>query len=232
MTIVNAQQSRVLIGAYSYTGYTKGFTYADTVMQLNTTTLADTASTFIVGQNTSTLSIDLLMDAANAAHAYSWESTTPQPVTFLPNGLALGAECMLTDSILTEFTISSPVADVVSAKVSTQNTSEAGAGVVLGTLAAITATGNGTSVDNGAATTNGAVAHLHSTIFSGLTSNTITVQDSADNASFATIGTFTAVTGTTYQRLRITGTVRRYLRVVDTVVGVGSNTRLVAVARL
>jgi len=134
--------------------------------------------------------------------------------------------------LLTQFSTSSAVADVVTASITTQNTGPLGAGVVVATQAAITTTGNGTGVDNAVATTGGAVAHLHVSAFSGLTSDTITVQDSADNSSFATIGTFAVVTGATYQRLNIAGTVRRYTRVVDTCVGVGSCTRIVALARL
>lgn len=232
MPFVNAQQSRLFAGSLVYTGYTRSVSIDDQTMALEVTTLADSAESFIVGQTTSTMSLDLLMDAPLVAQATVWETTTPQPVTYLPNGLALTAECFLADALLTQFSTSSAVADVVTASITTQNTGPLGAGVVVATQAAITTTGNGTGVDNAVATTGGAVAHLHVSAFSGLTSDTITVQDSADNSSFATIGTFAVVSGVTYQRLNIAGTVRRYTRVVDTCVGVGSCTRIVALARL
>ena len=95
-----------------------------------------------------------------------------------------------------------------------------------------TATGNGTARDLTAQSTNGAVAHLHVTGFTGLTSNDITIEDSSTGSSgWAVIGTFTQVTGLTSQRLAITGTVKQYVRVVDTAVGTGSCTRTVAFAR-
>lgn len=71
----------------------------------------------------------------------------------------------------------------------------------------------GASVDNGAATTNGAVAHLHVLSKSG-TSPTVTwkVQHSADDSMWVDLMTFTAATDKTSQRLAVTGTVNRYLR--------------------
>lgn len=232
MPFLPSQRSRVFVGSLAYSGYTRNFFVEDMVEPLEVTTLVDDAKAFIVGQQDSTMSIDLLLDAPLWTQGTTWETTTPQPVTYLPSGVAITSECFLADSFLTQFTTTSTPSAAVSATISTQNTGPLGAGVVIATHAAITSTTNGTSVDNSAATSGGAVVHLHATAFSGLTSDTITVQDSADNSSFATIGTFTAITAATYQRLTIAGTVRRYVRVVDTVVGTGSCTRLVALARL
>lgn len=79
---------------------------------------------------------------------------------------------------------------------------------------------NGTGVDQTTASTSfGWQAWLH--VFAGFTgtSVTVTVQDSADNVSFANItgGAFTAATGVTSQRLASPGatdTVRRYVRAI------------------
>lgn len=81
-------------------------------------------------------------------------------------------------------------------------------------MGAETAAGNGTALDGTAATTNGGAVHVHATAFTG-TSITLTVEDSADNSTFATIGTFTAITaGGTSERIEIAGTIRRYVRIV------------------
>jgi hypothetical protein len=78
---------------------------------------------------------------------------------------------------------------------------------------------NGSSVDHGAATAHGLAAYLHVFAFTG-TSVTVTLQDSADNSSFAAItgAAFTAATGITSQRITTaTGSaVRRYVRAVTT----------------
>ena len=88
--------------------------------------------------------------------------------------------------------------------------------------AAKTATGNSSALNNGSASSNGGVGHLHVTANSG-TSQTldVTIEDSADGSSgWATILTFTQVTTTNgAQRVAITGTVRQYIRAVYTIGG-------------
>lgn len=81
-----------------------------------------------------------------------------------------------------------------------------------------TATSPSTGLDGGASTSNGAQAYLHVFSFSG-TSVTVTLQDSADNSTFAAIASpmaFTAATGITSQRIAVTGTIRRYVRAITT----------------
>lgn len=77
------------------------------------------------------------------------------------------------------------------------------------------ATGNGASHDNGAATTNGYRLNLHNVYaanFGG--SLTVRFQDSADNVTFATVASFNVLTGTGSQQIQHkTATVRRYTRV-------------------
>lgn len=79
------------------------------------------------------------------------------------------------------------------------------------------AAGNGTGIDFGATSTLfGWAAYLHVIAFTG-TSVTVSVQDSADNATFANLtgGSFVAATAVGTQRLESatrTATVRRYVR--------------------
>lgn len=80
-----------------------------------------------------------------------------------------------------------------------------------------TAATNGASIDDAAATTFGAQFYLHVTGFTG-TSVTVKIQDSADNSAWADLAgaAFTAATAIGWQRIAVTGTVRRYLRAVTT----------------
>lgn len=84
-----------------------------------------------------------------------------------------------------------------------------------------TAATNGTALDYGSVSTLfGFTAYVHLTEFTG-TNVTITVQDSADNATFAALtdGATGALTGTGGVRLMSTSktaTVRRYVRVITT----------------
>ena len=68
------------------------------------------------------------------------------------------------------------------------------------------------ALDQGAQTTNGAQAYLHVFSVTG-TSCTVTIQDSADDSTFASLIAFTAATGATAERKTVTGTVDRYVRV-------------------
>jgi len=87
-----------------------------------------------------------------------------------------------------------------------------------------TAATNGTSYDTGGSLSFGAQAYLHVAAFTG-TDATVTVQDSADNSSFANVSglSFTQVTGGAplAQRIAVsnTATIRRYVRAITTTSG-------------
>lgn len=74
---------------------------------------------------------------------------------------------------------------------------------------------NGASYDGAASTSFGAQYYLHVTAFTG-TSVTIKVQDSADDSAWADVSgaAFATVTGVGWERIAVTGTIRRYVRVV------------------
>lgn len=81
-----------------------------------------------------------------------------------------------------------------------------------------TAATNGTAIDTTASASFGAQAYLHVTAFTG-TDCTITVEDSADNITFATVDSFTVVSGVTSERNVLgttTETLDRYVRVSTT----------------
>lgn len=100
--------------------------------------------------------------------------------------------------------------------------------------ATVTADGSSTAIDNGAATSDGGVAHLHVTAFSGFTSDDIIIEGSTTGA-FAgeetTIVTFSQVTATGYERMLVAGTIPQHLRVTHDVATTGSITVAVAFAR-
>lgn len=238
MAFVNAQKSRLVVGQTSLSGYTRQFDVDTETTMLDVTTLSDTAKAFTPGQTMSGFSIGVILDTDTTSNGLwdrltSWKSaTSPVAVSLAPEGFTALAPVFLLGAWSAEFASTSSASGTVDGSVTGQPDGPADAGVSLEDFTAVTATGNGTARDLTAQSTNGGVAHLHVSAFSGLTSNDVTIQDSADGSSgWATIATFTQVTGVTSQRLAITGTVKRYLRVVDTVVGTGSTTRQVSFAR-
>lgn len=241
MAFRNAQQARAYVGILGASCYTRNLAVDATNDVLDITTICDTDKRFIVGQNTSSVSIDGPLDDSAASNG-QWDAltdqkqaTTPTPITIMPLG-ADGA-AWLFEADETNLSTTTGAGSTIDWSMTAQTTGVTDlAGVVIENNTTITDTANGTA-DTGpvGGTANGAVAHLHITAFATVTSDTITIEGSTSGA-FAgeetTIFTFAAATGLTSERVEVTGTVPRYLRVVDTVVGgAGSVTRTVAVSR-
>jgi hypothetical protein len=78
---------------------------------------------------------------------------------------------------------------------------------------------NGASIDGAASTAFGAQAYLHLVAFTG-TDITVTLEDSADDVTFAAVtgGAFAAKTGIGFERIQTgrTATIRRYTRIATT----------------
>ena len=237
MPFASAQVSRLYVGLLQFSGYTKGYNLAYQSEMLDVTVLTSTSKEFIPGQESATFNVDMLLDNAATASSqfgilYTAKST-PQVVTLAPSGTTRGAETWQVQSNELNFNTSAAVGDVVSVTAAFQSDGLVDPGVVLDPETAITIDTNGTSVDNTAATSNGGVAHLHVTAYSGLTSNSVIIEHSTNNSVWTTLATFTLVTGTGSERLVIAPgtTVNRYLRIRDDVTGTGSCTRFVSFAR-
>jgi hypothetical protein len=203
--------------------------------------LANAAKVMILGQDTGTFTCNMVFDVdASASSQFTQlaalkSAPTTTAFTLAPSGLTALNECWMVGAIDTAFNGSSTASGTVDLSISGQTDGPTDFGTVLeGGATAITSTGNGTARDGAAATSNGGIGHLHVTAFSGLTNNIVTIEHSVDGATaWATLVTFTTTTGLTSERVVVAAgtTVRRYLRVVDTVTGTGSTTRVVTFAR-
>lgn len=240
MAFRNAQQARIYIGILAAAAYARTAASSSSTDMLDVTTLADTTKAFIPGPDTSTFSIDGPLDADASANG-QWDALTDQkaaavnvPISYMPLGTS-DAHAWLIDGVHTMLDSSSSHSGTTDWSLEAQTDGNTDwRGVVLENNTTVTVDTDGTAVDNGAATSNGAVAHLHVTAFSGFTSDDIIIEGSATGA-FAgeetTVFTFAQVTGLTSERVVVTGSVPRHLRVADNVTGTGSITRFVAVSR-
>ena len=136
----------------------------------------------------------------------------------------------------TSYEVSSAIADIVQASAEFQSTSSVEHGKILSSGSAVSATGNGTAVDNGASSANGGAGYLSVPTNTRNGNITVKIQHSADNSTYADLVTFTTVTSTskTSERIEVASgtTVNRYLRVSYTVAGsTGSATPVVAFTR-
>ncbi len=108
-------------------------------------------------------------------------------------------------------------------------------GVLLHALGAETGGNTGAGVDAGAATTRGAWMAYHVTAVSGTGSATISIEDSADNVSYAAVSgltaTVTAAGVSGYAQTTATATIRRYARWQLSLTGITSVTFALALMR-
>ena len=239
MAFVSAQKSRAAVGLLNLSGYATGYSVPWTTEMLPTTTILDSAKAFIVGQTSSTATVNMILDTSSVANAqfdaiHDLKAAAPSPFALAPQGFATGEQVVMLNAIHTQITTESQVADVAKMDVAIIGDGALDVGVSVEDFTAITATGNGTARDLTAGTTNGGVAHLHVTAFSGLTNNAVTIEHSVNGSTgWTTLVTFTTYTAVTSQRVEVAAgtTVNRYLRVVDTVSGTGSTTRAVTFSR-
>lgn len=178
-----------------------------------TTTFKNDWKTHLVGQSGASVDTGGLYDPTFTNVSSTLNVATGAVLSVLPaGGAAVGDNARLVSVLSTSFKESSPVGDVVAFQWSVLASGPVAFGKVLKPLASVTLDGNGTSVDNGAQTTAGAVAHLHVTSVSAADSIIVYIEDSADNTAWATIGTFASKTAAGAERISIAGTVRRYVR--------------------
>lgn len=230
---VAGHKSRLLVGDFHLAAHANSVSAPLSVDALETTRYTDAPNkTFIPGRQSSTFTVNGLYDTAAHTDLAAWQSAA-QPVSFAMEGLAAGSFVWLVNAIETQFSTGGGIGEAVPFSLSAQTDGLVDFGLSLHDLGAETADGNGTSVDYGASSSGGAVAHLHVTAYSGLTSAAISIEDSADNSSWSAVsgGAFASVTAVGAERLVIAGTVRRYVRAIIDVTGTGSVTYQVSIAR-
>lgn len=243
MAFRHGRNTAVLVNQYNLSSYFNEASTSATVETGETTTfgVAQGSKTYITGLNDGAVSLSGLFDGdANAVdevlNSVLGSDTDVNFTVADDGGMIVGRRCAIGQSIETSYEVAAPVADVVSASAEFQPDGGLQRGVILAALDSINSTSNGTSVDNGAATTNGGTAMLHVPVNTRNGNITIKVQHSADNSTWADLATFAAVTSSTKtsERLSVASgtTVNRYLRASYTVAGsTGSATIAVAFAR-
>lgn len=237
---VAGTKPRVLLGSLHLTAYARSLASQASANILDVTTIADTAVRRIPGKRTGTFNADGPLDVDATANGQAdvladMIGAASSVLTVAHYGLTAGSVVWLGDVIQASLQTSGADSGTVDWSMAAEVNGVFDLnGVALIDLAAVTTDTNGSNVDGAASSANGGVAHLHVTAFSGLDSNDITIEHSANGSTgWATLVTFTQVTGLTSERVVVAAgtTVNRYLRVVDNVTGTGSCTRHVSFAR-
>lgn len=239
-TFRHGRGTYVLVDKYNLTPYFREANRSSGVDLAETSAFGTFDKTFVVGMREGRISMGGMFDgttnAVDQALATILGQAAAVPVTYAPEGLAIGRRTYVCQAEETTYEVSASISDVVAVSAEVQATGGIHGGFSLHDLTAETANGNGTSVNNGAATTLGAAATLHvSTNTRDAGSILVKVQHSTDNSSWADLISFTSVNfGTTFGEYKeVTGTVNQYLRALWTVTAgsTGSYTFTVSAAR-
>lgn len=238
MTFKLGNQSRLLVGSFHHSGYLTDIGWSGDVDTADTTTLTSTAKSSIPGMQTSKLDLGGLHDndatatGQDAMLSGRIQAASGDAVTYAPQGFSSGSLVKFLTARETNYAQASKPDGIVTFKVSLMSDGPVYAnGVALQDLGAITANGNSSSVNNTASSANGGAGCLHVTAYSGFTNVVFTIQDSADNSSWADIATFATVTAKTAEIKTVAGTVRQYVRALWTVSGSGSVTAQLSFCR-
>ena len=206
-----------LAGGYHIGGDIQALTLHGGPNLLDVTDITQSAHSRLGGLRDGAFDITAYFDpSAGQAHAaFSGLPTTDVIMTYL-RGQAIGNPSLCQNSKQVGYDPTRAADGSLTLKVAGNANSygqEWGLQLTNGVRTDTTAT-NGTSLDNGAGTTNGAQAYLQAVSLTGSTV-TVTVQHSTDNASWSTLAAFTAYTSApAAQRITAAGTVNRYLRVI------------------
>ena len=238
----HGKSTRLLLDQHDISAYFRGTSVNNAADEADSTTYGADIKTYVAGLPDFGVSLEGLFDGTEGAIdeilQASVDSDDTNVLTIAPEGLATGRRVWIAVADQVSYDIGSPVTDVVSVAANFRGAGLVRSGYSLHTLAPETISGNSTSIDNTAASTTGGVGTLH------VTANTrdagslvVTIEDSADNAAWATIATFATVNAGTANVLAdteiVAGTVRRYVRALWTVTGgtTGSYTFAVSFAR-
>lgn len=249
-TFVHGKTSKVYLDEYEMSAYLNSTDVSYDQDTAETTAYGATARAFMPSQASGTLSFGGLYDAITGAGSSDKEfeailgSTTTPVLTVAIDGGTIGNRAVIARANETSYTLSSPVADVNSVTADFQCSADPANNVDFGVTSGVQLTtgasiahgslGALASVDNGASSANGGAAVLHVPTNTVNGNTTIKVQHSANDAAWADLITFTAVSSTaiTSQLSAVTGTVNRYLRVTASTAGSsGAITFMVSFAR-
>ena len=240
-TFRHGKNVNVFLDEYDFSTYFNNVSASTTIDTAETSAFGTSAKSYVVGHRDGTVSLSGMFEATESVgtdqfFATALGSATKIKLIVAPEGNSVGAGAIVLVADDTSYEVSSAIADIVQASAEFQSTDAVEHGKILSSGSAISATGNGTGVDNALATTNGGAGFLSVPVNTRNGNITVKIQHSADDSTFADLVTFTVVSSTakTSERVEVASgtTVNRYLRVNYTVAGsTGSATPVVAFTR-
>ena len=240
-TFSHGKNVNVFVNEFDFSTYFTDVSASTSVDTAETSAFGTSAKSYIVGHRDGTISLSGMFEGTastgtDAFFATALGSATKNKIIVAPQGNSVAAGAIMLVADDTSYEVSSAIADIVQASAEFQSTDAVEHGVILSSGATVSATGNGTGVDNTTSSLNGGAGFLSVPVNTRNGTIVVKVQHSADNSTFADLATFTTVTSTqkTSERVEVASgtTINRYLRVAYTVAGSsGSATPVVAFTR-
>lgn len=232
MSVIHGSKTQVRVNGRDLTGYLKTFDLADTIDKADTTVFSNTAKTCIPGLRDGTIKAggfwDGALNAVDDVMLAALGASTDSIWTLWPSGEhAVGDVGYAAACVETTYGVRAVETDVIA--VSADANANHGIDEVKShhpLASEATGTIDSASVDGSAASTAGGVSYLHVTALTA-TNIVVTVEDSADNASWATLithSTVVAAGASARIALATTATVRRYTRSQAVITGAGAAT--------
>lgn len=221
MAFAHGKDAKVYVAEFDLTSMFDGVSSSQACDLSEVTTFGDSAREYVTQLRDAEISLDgFFSGAANESHAELLATVgTATVVSVFPQGVGAAGDPAFGASLFgVDYEISTGVSGAGRVSLSGQSNSGIGAGILIGKMLAVSAAGNGSTVDElGAAgtTTNGGSATFHLTEFTG-TSITLKVQHSANGSSWTDLISSGALTAATGVGGTATGTVERYVRLLWT----------------
>ncbi len=236
MSFRHGRDTAVLVGEYDLTAWMNEANSSKSIDAAETSHFGTQAKTYITGQDDGAFAFGGLFDGDPAALEDKIASIIAapdgRPITVAKDGgLHIGRRCELGIGKQAKWEISSPVSDVVKVSGDYQCNGGIRHGVLLSDGVSFNSTTNFASVDNGVATSFGALINVHIPV-NGLSADaTFIVQHSANNSTWVDLQSFTIDDGVvSSQTATVTGSVLRYTRLKATLAG-GSVSAIVSIGR-
>lgn len=243
MSAIHGRSTQIFINQFDVSNQLKTYNAQSAAPEIECTAFTDTARQYIANFREGSLSLEgffqqnsITLAGIDDIFQDLKDDSSPAVVTLFLGGEFAGdvvsEPALLCQAVETRCNTETPADGYISAMADFRGAINRG--VNLSLFAAITATGAGSEVDHGAATANGAVAHLHITARSGTSpTNTTKIQHSTNNSTWVDLVSFAAKTNVGAERVSVTGTVNRYVREFHTLGGTSpSFTQFVTFARL
>lgn len=219
MAFSGGYNTRFMLAGYDLSTYLNQASKSGTTDALDTSTFGSQWRSAIPGLKAGQMSVRGFSDnSAGAVTAVlgSCFASNNKIVTSFDIGDTFGNLGWAMSALETDYGITSPVDGVTQIEASFTSNTGFDPVISLRALAAATGTGNGSTYDNGGATSNGGAGYLQLTSFSG-TNITVSINHSTDNfsANDVQLLAFAQVTAAnSAERVAFTGTCNRYRRIV------------------